>query len=280
MAAITEVMRRHQRTLFILLGLVFFLPPLSLLPQVAGEVNMCGAVCPRMFFILSKQGLWSGLVKGIQSAWFGVALVGLILTMTFFFGRLWCSHLCPIGGATELVSRAMPSRLKLDYSFLPAPAFRYGYFFIYLAGSLLGIGSIACKFCNFRVIPFLAGAPFVPAYRTYLFTGIGLSGVLVILLTGFLAKGGRGYCNLLCPVGALDGISNWLGEKFAFARRMATDHSRCNGCGRCVTVCPVWALRKAGTGCRPPLRDQLSCLACRECARVCSQKAISYGRRN
>lgn len=278
MAAITEFMGRHRRTLFIALGLLLFLPPLSLLPQLAGEVNMCGAVCPRMFFILSPKGIWAGLIKGVQNAWFGVALVGLILSATFFFGRLWCSHLCPIGGATELVSRATPSRLKLDYSFLPAPAFRYGYFAIYAVGGLLGIGSIACKFCNFRIIPFLAGAPFVPAFRTYLFTGMGMAGVAVILLTGFLARGGRGYCNLLCPVGALDGLSNWLGGKFRFNRRMRTDETRCHGCGQCVSVCPVWALRDEGKG-RPPVRDQLACLSCRECTQACPQGAISYGRR-
>lgn len=277
MAAIIDSWRQHRRLWFIFLGIVLFLPPLAFLPQLAGEANMCGAICPRLFFIPSAKGVWAGWARGVQSAWFGVMLLGTILAVTFFCGRWWCSHLCPVGGSAELVSRGVPARLKVNFAFLPAPAFRYGYFSIYLAGGLLGIGSIACKFCNFRVIPFLAGAPFVPAYRTYLFTGMGLAGLLVILLTGFLARGGRGYCNLLCPIGALDGAINRLGARFGFTRRVRTDRARCIGCGSCVEACMVWALSHEGERAQPE-RDQFSCMSCRECEKVCPQGAISYGR--
>ncbi len=275
MAGITKRLIEKRRYLFILIGMGIFLPPLSVIPQVAGEVNMCGAVCPRMFFIFSSKGIWNGLITGIQSMWFGAVLVGLILMVTFFFGRLWCSHICPVGGVPEVVSRGIPKRFKIDFSFMNAPAFRYGYLFIYIAGALIGIGSIACKLCNFRVIPFLVGSPFVPAYRTYLTTSMGLVGLLTIGITGFFARNGRAYCNLLCPVGALDSVVNALSSRLGFINRVRTDESRCNGCGQCINSCMVWALKLDGEKIK---RDQLSCMSCRECERVCPKEAIGYGR--
>lgn len=268
------IIKRNKRYLFMILGIALFLPPLSMIPQIAGEVNMCGSVCPRMFFIIPTKGMWSGFINNIYSMWFGAALVGLILLVTLFFGRLWCSYLCPIGGTTEIVSHWVPEKLKIDFSFMNAPAFRYGYLFIYIAGAVIGMGSIACKLCNFRVIPFLIGSPFVPAYRTYLATSMGAAGLATIGVLGFLAKGGRGYCNLLCPVGALDSIMNFLGSKFGFAKRIRTDESRCNGCGRCVDSCMVWAIIMSDD--QKAKRDQTSCMSCRECERVCPNGAISY----
>ena len=236
-----DIIKMKMRYIFMIMGIALFLPPLSLIPQFAGEVNMCGAVCPRMFFIIPAKG-WSGFVNSISSAWFGVILVSAILAVTIFFGRLWCSHLCPIGGASELVSKGIPDKLKINFSFMNAPAFRYGYLFIYIAGAVIGIGSIACKLCNFRVLPFLVGSPFVPAYRTYLLTTMGIAGLFTIGLTGFFAKGGRGYCNLLCPIGAIDSIVNYARLGFGFSKKIKTDQARCTGCGRCVDSCMVWAI--------------------------------------
>lgn len=265
-----------KRYIFILSGILLFFPPLSIIPQAVGEVNLCGAVCPRMFFILSPKGILNGFINNISAMWFGASLVGLIFIVTFFFGRLWCSHLCPVGGTTEIVNHWIPEKLRIDLSFMNAPAFRYGYLFIYVAGTVIGIGSIACKLCNFRVIPFLIGSPFVPAYRTYLATSMGVAGVATIGILGFLAKGGRGYCNLLCPVGAFDSIMNFWGSKFGFAKRIGTDEARCNGCGRCVDSCMVWAIKINDD--QKAKRDQTSCMSCRECERVCPNGAISYGK--
>lgn len=267
--------KMRKRYVFMIFGIVLFLPPLSMLPQIAGEVNMCGAVCPRMFFIIPTKGIWNGLAANIQSMWFGVTLVSAILLSTLFFGRLWCSHICPVGGITEMANRSVPGKLKINLSFMNAPAFRYGYLFIYIAGAAIGIGGIACKLCNFRVIPFLAGSPFVPAYRTYLTTSMGIAGLALVGMLAFAIKGGRAYCNLLCPVGALDGIVNSLGSKLGFAKRMNTDMSKCNGCGSCIDSCMVWALSRDGEQVK---RDRLSCMSCRECERVCLNGAIGYGR--
>jgi len=271
-----DLIKKNKRFIFIALGLLLFLPPLSAIPQTAGEVNMCGAVCPRMFFIIPAKGIWSGFANSISSAWFGVRLVSAILAVTVFFGRLWCSHLCPIGGAAEVVSKGLPEKLKIDFSFMNAPAFRYGYFFIYIAGAVIGIGSIACKLCNFRVLPFLIGSPFVPAYQTYLLTTMGIAGLFTAGLTGFFARGGRAYCNLLCPVGALDSLANYFGAKLGFTKRMRTDISRCSGCGRCVDSCMVWAIKIDEN--QKAKRGYASCMSCRECEKACPEGAISYGK--
>lgn len=279
MAEPTRKTPGYTRYLLMLVGIVLFLPPLSLVPQTAGEVNMCGAACPKMFFILSPRGIAGGFVANVRAMWFGAALVGAILMVTLFFGRLWCSHVCPVGGACELVSRGIPRKLKIDFSSIYAPAFRYGYLFIFVAGAIIGAGNIACKLCNFRVIPFLAGAPFVPAYRTYLATSMGMAGILTIGVAGFFARGGRAYCNLLCPVGALDSLVNGLNTKLGLAKKVATDISRCTGCGRCVNSCGVWALSlQSERGTTKIVRDSLSCISCRECEKVCPEGAIRYGK--
>lgn len=274
-----EIIKRrwNKRYLTILIGMLLFLSPFAVVPQIAGEVNMCGTVCPRMFFTLAPTGIINGFSKNVQTEWFGAFLVGLILLTTVLLGRMWCSHFCPIGGTTELVSRSIPQKFKIRFSFLHAPAFRYAYLFVFVAGAMLGIGGIACKLCNFRIIPFLAGSPFVPAYRTYLLSSAGLAGFFIVSLTGFLAKGGRAYCNLLCPVGGLDSIANFLGGKIGFTRKVRTDLAKCNGCGKCADTCMVWAL-ELDTSRKSIKRDQTSCMSCKECMRVCPQGAIRYGR--
>jgi formate hydrogenlyase subunit 6/NADH:ubiquinone oxidoreductase subunit I len=87
---------------------------------------------------------------------------------------------------------------------------------------------------------------------------------------GFFAKGGRAYCNLLCPVGALDALANRLGMRFG--RRVRVDGSRCDGCGACAKVCPTWAIQIGETA----RIDPLACLPCRECEVVCPTDAIAY----
>lgn len=266
------IFTRH-RTLIIVLGLILFLPPLAFIFQVTtGDSSFCGRWCPRMFLIW-REGMTGGqFVAGIVRSIMGAALVVGVLVSTVFLGRYWCSHLCPIGGTTELGSRLIPKFLKIDFSSVPAASVRYGYLSVYFIAPLVGLGSLCCNYCNFAIIPRIFGAAFSQADLLYFFRAYGLINLGMIVVLGFLSKGGRGYCNMFCPIGALDAIASRLGARFG--KRMRVIEGRCNNCGLCKDVCPTWAINVKDVA----HIDQLSCFPCRLCEGACPKSAIAYGK--
>lgn len=265
-------MSRH-RTLIMIVSLVLFLPPLAIIFQVTtGDGDFCGTWCPRMFYAIRKGAGMGEIIGGVMRAYMGVALVAAAIVSTFFLGRYWCSHFCPVGGAGELGSRLVPGMLKIDYASIPAAPVRYGYMGVYLAAPLLGLGSLCCNYCNFAAVPRLFGAAFVQADMAYFFRAYGVINLALFLLLAVAAKGGRAYCNFLCPVGALDAISSRMGMKFG--RRVTVVEHRCNSCGKCTDICPTWAISMGGTA----RIDQLSCMPCRQCEKTCPEGAIRYGK--
>jgi polyferredoxin len=244
---------------------------MSFLFQFTKDSNFCGAWCPRMFFVWRAGMSGKNFLMGFLRSYMGVGLLLGILVSTLFLGRYWCSHFCPVGGTMELGSRLMPKFAKIDYSKIPAPSFRYGYFAVYIIAPILGIGSLCCNYCNFATIPRLFGAVFQKADLVYFLRTAGLINLALILVLGFLAKGGRAYCNLLCPIGALDALFNRTGLKFG--KRVKLEKSKCNSCGVCADVCPTWAIDTQNT-----VIDPLSCIPCRLCEKTCPKEAIAYGK--
>lgn len=264
----------RNRYWIMLVAAVLFLPPISFLFQLTADSNFCGSWCPRMFFAWRKGMTGSQFLLGFLRSYMGVALVFGMLASTFFFGRYWCSHLCPIGGTMEGVSRVLPKFLKIDYSSVPASSFRYGYLAVYFIASAVGIGSLCCNYCNFATVPRIVGAAFSQADMSYFLRSAGLINLGLVVGLGFIAKGGRAYCNLLCPIGALDALSNRLGLRFG--KRMSINSAKCNGCTACAKVCPTWSIEVKEN--RAEI-DQLSCMPCGECEKVCAKEAVCYGKR-
>jgi len=248
-------------------GILLFLPPLSLLPQIFGETRFCGTWCMKMFLSLKPSS------NVMAASFMGVSLVAAILASTFLFGRLWCARLCPVGGISELGSKLLPDKIKIDCSSIPAPAVRYGYFLVFLLAPLLGIGSLGCKICNFSIVPHFLSAPFDDASLAFLCTTTGGLSLSFFAILGPWSKGGRGYCNFMCPVGALDSLSNAFGAWLGF-RRFKVNKAACVGCGACRSNCPMWAITSGNGKIR---QDQFSCISCGKCRDECPGGAIRYG---
>lgn len=263
--------KRH-RTLILLAGIVLFLPPLAAVFQLTNDRDFCGSWCPRMFFAWrSGTPLGTYFASWLRS-FAGVGLVVVVLLVTYKLGRQWCSHVCPVGGAIELGSRLVPKKLRLSFSFVPAAPVRHGYLLAYMALPAIGIGSLCCSYCNFATVPRLFGAAFSAADLAYFLRIQGIISLGLVLVLGVFAKGGRAYCNLLCPIGAFDALTNRAGARTG--RRVRIDPDACIDCGKCTKVCPTWAIASHSK----PVIDQLSCMPCRLCEKVCPTGAISYGK--
>jgi Fe-S-cluster-containing hydrogenase component 2 len=100
-----------------------------------------------------------------------------------------------------------------------------------------------------------------------------VSFILWFFVLGLFTRGGRGWCNFLCPAGALMGFAHWAGAKLKVSRYVKIDRSACNNCGLCATYCPTLAIQKNGE------RSEVNahaCNICMDCKIVCPSRAISY----
>ena len=279
--SVSRVTATNRRTLLrygtMVFGILAFVPPVGFIAQIFGGVMLCGNLCSRMAIGLN-------LPSELVSRTAGVVLLFLWLTVTLFFGRWMCSHVCPVGALTEFGSKLLPARLRIDYcKHLDAPLFRYGFLASYILLPAIGLASICCAYCNWSTIPETFAAIFIPSFRAALTTGAKLVSVaLYVGLLGMLARDGRGHCHLVCPVGAVDLLVNYFGAKLPFAWRMRVNAEDCSGCGQCVKSCPASAIRLeplAAEGSDPPHRvatiDYHRCYQCRACEGACARGTLS-----
>jgi ferredoxin-type protein NapH len=209
----------------------------------------------------------------IEQPTYLVAIVVLPAT-AFFFGPLFCGWMCPAGHITEFLSRLVPSRFQLDLGgkFSAVPV-RYGFTVGMMGAALVG-GNVCCSFCNFTHAQNLISAVFGDTLGiSYWASFAVVSFVLWFVVLGLFTKGGRGWCNLLCPAGALQGLAHSVGSRLRIARLVRIDQSKCRSCKTCVSTCPTWAIAAKSASVQV---DPHACNVCMDCARVCEQGAIAY----
>ena len=198
----------------------------------------------------------------------------LLLVVTFFFGAIFCGKLCPAGAFTEYLSKLVPERFKIDWSkYTEIAPIRYGMLAAFMLIPFVG-GALACAYCNYYVFDLLANY----AVRGYFFSmssSLLLTAILWLVVFGLFTKGGRGYCNFLCPVGAVQNLVHYFSSQLPFVYRMQVDKSKCIGCKKCVRTCPMQAVKVHENKAEICLHN---CIVCGQCAHDCPVKAIGYGR--
>lgn len=214
-----------------------------------------------------------------------------ILIITLFFGRVYCSTVCPLGTLQDIFIRFRRFRKR--------KSFRYQKALQIIQYSILAVIFIAFLFNNIFFLnlldPFsLAGKIFTNFFRP-LYYGINdlaasilttfdmyylypvtvyrLS-VPAVIFTGFFLvtivllslSRGRWFCNAICPVGATLGIIS----KISFFK-IRIDEKSCTSCGLCLAVCKA--------GCIDFKKQKIDfsrCVACYDCFKACPENGIGY----
>ncbi len=292
----SRTMQLYKRLLFFLLGMILFTAPFALvatavghlLPAASGagsaiaqsEPTIHRAMCLRMPLVWAtwEQATFVGRILDNPL----YALVFLLIGISVLIGPMFCGWLCP-GGMTEHLSRLVPARFKINLRgrLDPAPV-RYGFLFGFFAVSAPFINkSICCGYCNWTWIEHVWSALFfrldgVTGGRVFAYSSSSIiTFLLTFVLLGIFMAGGRGWCNFLCPAGALQNLAHSIGAKLPFTYKLRFDGMKCSDCYECVNACPTWAIA--------PARNSISinrhtCNGCQDCVQACPPGALMYTR--
>lgn len=217
---------------------------------------------------LIAASLLAGQLWLLSRLQFGVALVagaGIMVAVwaavTALFGRIYCSTMCPLGTAMDLVRWLRPRRKRYAYH-PPSNRMRYSLMVLCLAGAALGMGIIVALLEPYSIF----ARSLTMSGRSLLATGIVLITTVVVAVTAY--KRGRLWCNTVCPVGSMLSL---LGRWSTYHIDINTD--LCVQCGRCSDRCPAECIDL-----KDHVVDASRCVVCLDCLTDCPNKAISYRR--
>lgn len=214
------------------------------------------------------------VVPSLLGATLGAGLFWLLIT--FFFGRIYCSSVCPMGTVQDCLIRLrrfVPGLSRKRFSYKPATRMRYGTLCAYIVLMVAGIGFIPLllepwpAFVNWFGV--LTGGGVHP-YLEYLGAG-AVMGLLCAIVSALAVAvysmfRGRDYCNDICPLGT---VLRGIGGKAAV--HIELDPDRCTACLKCEDVCKASCIDIKGR-----VVDNGRCVRCFNCINVCEDDAIHY----
>jgi len=222
-------------------------------------------------------------VGGIMATGFIVVLI-----LTFLFGRIYCSALCPLGILQDLMGRLQIKKTRYKFlkpwniiryttlAIVVIAAFSGSLFLLYLLDPYSFAGRIFSDL--FRPIYFSANNLVVKIFELLniyalhhvSFKGnwreLALVGGFAVALFVVVLRWGRLFCNTFCPVGAI--LS--LVSKYSLFR-LKIDDSACTFCNRCVKDCKATCI-----DIKKQEIDFSRCVACYNCIDSCKERGISY----
>lgn len=222
-----------------------------------------------------------------------VGVVVALVLLTLLFGRVYCSVICPLGVMQDVVSWLSGRRKKKKFRFVYSPAvswLRYGVLAVFAVALIAGIGSLVALLAPYsaygrmaqnllaplwgwgnNVLAFLAErAESYAFYETEVWIKslpvFILAAVSFVVIAVLAWRGGRTYCNTICPVGTVLGFL----ARYAWFRPVI-DTEKCNGCTLCSRRCKASCIDA-----KAHRIDYSRCVACMDCIRECRQGAIRY----
>ena len=208
------------------------------------------AVCPfggvETLYTFITSGSY---VKKIHSA--ALALAGIVMLLSIFFGPVFCGWVCPLGTVQEWVGKLGKKLFRRRYNhFVPVRLDRYLRYLRY--GVLLWVLYVTA---TSGVLVFEAYDPYYALFNFWT-TEVAWTALLILGLTllgsVFIE---RPWCKYACPYGAVLGITN-LFRVFSIKRSTTT----CKADGACSIMCPM----NIEVDTKTTVRDH-QCISCMEC---------------
>ena len=221
-----------------------------------------------------------------------VVVIVALLVLTLIFGRIYCSVICPLGIMQDLLARLRRKKNKYSYSG-EVRWLRYPMLLVFIIAGVFGIGSLFQLLAPYSAFGRIATMILQPIWKagnnvlalvaeradSYAFYSVDtwmrslpvlIIAVATLVILFVLAwRGGRTYCNTICPVGTIlsffarfsflkvrfnaDKCKNCsLCSKNCMAacidyKTHTVDYSRCVVCGNCISSCKFGALKYVGS---------------------------------
>lgn len=220
-----------------------------------------------------------------------LGVVVLLVLLTFIFGRIYCSVVCPLGVFQDIISWMAGKRKKNRFRYSKAVSWlRYGVLGIFVVALIAGVGSLVALLAPYSSYGRIASNLFQPVYMwgnnllallaeradSYAFYSVNvwmkslptfMVAIVSFVVIAVLAwRAGRTYCNTICPVGTVLGFIarySWL--------KPVIDSSKCVNCNLCARNCKASCIDV-----KEHQIDYSRCVACMDCIGKCHKGAIRY----
>lgn len=226
------------------------------------------------------------------------AIVALLILVTVLFGRIYCSVICPLGVMQDIISwihGRTKKKNRFRFRYTPERKWiRYAFLAIFIGLLAAGLHSLAVLIAPYSAYGRIAGNLFAPIYQwinnccawiaeradSYAFyekdvwikslPTFVISVVTLMIIFIMAWRGGRQYCNTVCPVGTILGF---FSRRSIFAPVIDTD--KCRNCGLCGKQCKSSCIDMVNHRI-----DYSRCVSCMDCLDACSEGAIQYASRS
>ena len=219
-----------------------------------------------------------------------VVIVALVL-LTLIFGRIYCSVICPLGIFQDIVSW-MHDKKKNRFTASPERRWlRYGVLAVFVIAFIAGVHSLVALLAPYSSYGRMVTNLLLPIYQwgnnllagmaehmdSYAFYGVDVwmksLPTFIIALVTFIVivvlawRGGRTYCNTICPVGTI------LAQLARFSwLKVYFDADKCKSCSLCTKNCKASCIDF-----KTHKVDYTRCVTCGNCLEKCKFDALHYG---
>ena len=184
---------------------------------------------PVTIYYFSPAIIIMGALEGIINGSFCV--FALMLIGSIFFGRLFCSYLCPMGGLQECTGLINNKTPKLG----SRNRIKYVIWVIWMVAVILSfiLRKSPLKLDFFYLTDHGISIANIYSYIIYY-------GIICLVLVPAIIGGKRAFCHYICWMAPFMVIGNRIGRKCRIKRvKLIGDKDLCVGCKQCDKKCPM-----------------------------------------